>query len=157
MELNQKSSFFIGALITSLIGGVSILVDDFAGWYNSGYQVNSWGWIGIESAIENGELFGILLFLGIACMLFYGTVIAGWVFLRPEQPPSLQLIKIAMILAAFVSALGFIGGLIFVIDMLSDEPSEWWFGMAFFGSVIGGALTAFFYYLVLREENVLPF
>ena len=157
MEIDQKSGFFIGALISSLIGGISLLADDFAGWYHSGYYTTSRGWIGIDSAFENGNLLGILLFLGVAGMLFYGTVIAGWVFLKPEEPPSTRLVQIAMLLAASVAVIGFIGGLIFVVDMLIDEIDEWWFGMAFFGSVVGGALTTFFYYLILKEENALPF
>ncbi|MHA2225394.1 MAG: hypothetical protein ACXAC8_09330 [Candidatus Hodarchaeales archaeon] len=139
----QQSGLFVGALITSFLGGLFLLIDDFAGWYN--YSPRIYGWIGISSAIENGDLIGIMVFAGFAGALFFGTAVSLVGLLKPDFPSLSLLVILGMLLAAVTAAVSLIGGGVFLFEMLADEPTEWWYGLAFWGSLIGGALTALFF------------
>ncbi|MHA2297575.1 MAG: hypothetical protein ACXAEU_04140 [Candidatus Hodarchaeales archaeon] len=150
MELDRTSSLFVGSLITSLLGGISLLFTDFSGWYYyySGSYV--YGWVGFESALENGDLLGILLFVVLAGIFFSCAAISVIGLLNPETLPNRNIILLGVVLTAFIAVLSLLGGLFFVIEML-DTENDWWFDPAFFGSLFGGGLTAFFLYLVQQE------
>jgi len=152
MAENQEKTFFIGALIMSLIGGVLLLVADFGSWYNYTGTTESWGWISFDASLDSSDLIGILLFLFAGCSLLYCSGISLLELVDPEKIPSLSWIKIGMILAAIVTVICLLGGLAFVVDMTSDEPTSWGLEPAFYGGVIGGGLTTLFLYLALQEE-----
>ena len=50
----NKTALFGITLITSLLGGLLLILDDFSGWYwSAGIYGRGWGWIGIPSLLEN--------------------------------------------------------------------------------------------------------
>ncbi|MHA2245498.1 MAG: hypothetical protein ACXADY_11080 [Candidatus Hodarchaeales archaeon] len=151
--LESKTSLYVGGLICSLIGGIFLLIDDFAGWYwyvwGSGY---GWGWIGFPSVLENfpDSLLIMPLFLGAAGGLFYCSIISLLGLLNQENPPARQLFLVGIILSLATLVICLIGGLIVAIEMIFEDL-EFWYGGAFWGGTVGGTLTALFMYFLWRE------
>jgi hypothetical protein len=145
----------VGALITSILGGLLIIIGDFVGWYHFQYpSYREWGWVGFLALLETGNIvsmIGSLLFLGLASGLFYGAVMSVLILKDPDAPPEKALIKYAFYLAIFVTAASLVLGVIALVLFLADEPSEWWFDLAFYGGLIGGGLTALFFKLGIQE------
>lgn len=145
MSNNQNLSYYIGALIFSLIGGILLLVMDFAGWYAYNYYagVRSWGYVGFN------ELPSGLIFLIPAIFLFYCTWISLQALRNTNIPPSKNSIRLGFLLSLFVFLLALIGGIIFILTL--EDVSDWWFDGAFYGGLLGGGLTSFFLYFVLKN------
>jgi len=145
MANNQNLSYFIGALIFSLIGGILLLAMDFAGWYAYNYYagVRSWGFIGFY------ELPSGLIFLIPAIFLFYCT----WISLKSIQNSKKNLnkksIRMGFFLSLAVFFLALIGGIIFILTL--ENVSDWWFDGAFYGGLLGGLFTSIFLYLTLKN------
>jgi len=151
--LENKRVLYGGGLICSLLGGVFVLIDDFAGWYwyvwGTGY---GWGWIGFPSALENfpDSILIIPLFLLAAGGLFYCSVISLLGLINQENPPRKQLLFIGIILPLVTVVICLLGGLIVAIEMIIEDL-EFWYGGAFWGGVIGGVLTTIFMFILWRE------
>ena len=146
----------MGALITSVLGGLLIIIGDFVGWYHYDYYYGTkeWGWVGFLALLETGNpvsIIGSFLFLGLAGCLFFGAVISVLILKDPETPPEKALINYAFYLAILVTAVSLVGGIIALVLFLADEPSEWWFDLAFWGGLIGGGLTTLFFWLGIQE------
>jgi hypothetical protein len=149
----NKMNLYVGGLICSLLGGIFLLIDDFAKWYwyvwGTGY---GWGWIGFPSALENfpDSILIMPIFLVVAGALFYCTAISALGLLNQENPPAKELFLLGIILSIVTLVISLIGGLIVAIEMLFEDL-EFWYGGAFWGGLLGGALTAFFMYLLWRD------
>jgi hypothetical protein len=147
-QLNSK--FYYGSLITSVLGAILIVLFDFAGWYNyDAYNlVESWGYI--DFSFENLLVFPIILIV-IGCLVLctYFSYIGLSSSVKKLDPQQLQFGLIAASMA-FVTVL--IGGIVFVIVMLMDEPTSWWFGAGFYGSLIGSGLTIALFYLAKSNQ-----
>ncbi|MFX0015699.1 MAG: hypothetical protein ACFFB2_12255 [Promethearchaeota archaeon] len=149
----SKTSLFVGGLIVSLLGGIFLLIDDFAGWYwyvwGEGY---GWGWIGFPSVLENlpESLIIMPLFLVAAGGLFYCSIISVLGLINKENPPMRNFFLIGLILSVATFVICLIGGLVVAIEMIFEDL-EFWYGGAFWGGVIGGALSALFMYLIWRD------
>jgi hypothetical protein len=146
MANNQNLSYYIGALIFSLIGGILLLAMDFAGWYvynyYAGYQ--AWYFIGLN------ELPTGLIFIIPALFLFYCT----WISLKALQntniPPNKNSIRLGFFLSLVVFLLALIGGIIFILTL--EDVSDWWFDGGFYGGLIGGLFTSIFLYFILKKS-----
>ncbi len=157
MSLNKlvenKLFLYGGGLICSLLGGVFVLIDDFAGWYwyvwGTGY---GWGWIGFPSALENfpDSILILPLFLLAAGGLFYCSVISLLGLINQENPPGKQIYFIGIIFALITVVICLIGGFIVAIEMIFEDL-EFWYGGAFWGGIIGGVLSALFMFFLWRE------
>ena len=134
-------------MITSVVGGILLLFTDFAGWYNSGYYVNSWGWVGPN--LDNP--LSVIPFLILSCCLFYGTYVSYLGF--SDQPVTFKLINRAFLLSAVVLAVVFIGALIFVVLEISSDD-EWWFDAGFYGGFIGSLLSTVFLYQLKKASTI---
>ncbi len=151
--LESKTSLYVGSLICSLLGGIFLLIDDFAGWYwyiwGTGY---GWGWIGFSSALENlpDSILILPLFFLAAGGLFYSSVLSLLGLINQENPPGKQFNFIGIILSLITVVICLLGGFIVAIEMIIEDL-EFWYGGAFWGGVIGGALTALFMFLLWRE------
>ncbi len=151
--LENKSSLYLGGLVCSLVGGVFLLIDDFAGWYwyiwGDSY---GWGWVGFPSALENfpDSIIIMPLFLVAAGGLFYCSAISVLGLINKENPPTRILFLIGVFLSITTLVISLIGGLIVAIEMIFEEL-EFWYGGAFWGGVLGGALTALFMFLLWRD------
>ena len=155
-QFDRSTQFFVGALITSILGGLLIIIGDFVGWYHYDYYIGyrEWGWVGFLALLETGNpvsIIGSFLFLGLAGCLFFGSVISVLILKDPETPPEKALIKYAFFLSILVTAASLVGGIIALVLFLADEPSEWWFDLAFWGGLIGGGLTTLFFWLGIQE------
>ena len=136
------STFFIGAFITSAIGGVLLLALDFGWWDGSNYYlgVYIYGWIGAW----NG-LIGVPIIIS-GFLLLYCMAISILVLRFPEKIPDKKFVKYGFYAAVLEFILSIIGGIVFAAIM-EYEDSWWWFGGGFYGGAIGGLLTAILFYL----------
>jgi hypothetical protein len=151
MTDNQSVPYYVGALITSVLGGILLVVTDFAGWDGSNYYLGIYeeGWVGIDA----GGPLAILIFGGLAAALFYSTGLSVFTLMNQDSTLDRKWFQLGILLAIAVAIISLIGGLYFVVSMLSDEPEDWWLDAGFFGGVIGGALTAVFLYLAQRQDE----
>jgi hypothetical protein len=143
MSVNRNLSYYVGSLIVSLIGGILLLVTDFAGWYSYSYYTRTWGWVGI------GEFPSGLLFVIPAIFLFYCSYISFKALKNTERNPSVKSILLGVILSFVVFILALVGGVIFVLTL--GDVDDWWFSEAFYGGLIGGLLTFLFLYFALKN------
>jgi hypothetical protein len=147
MSNNQNLSYYVGSLIVSLIGGILLLVTDFAGWsaYNYYAGIQSWGWVGFN------ELPAGLIFLIPAIFLFYCTWISIQALRNPNMAPSKNSILLGFKLSLVVFIIALIGGIIFVLTV--GDVSDWWFGEAFYGGLLGGGITSLFFHIASKNIN----
>ena len=143
----QRSSILLGAFLTSMIGGILLLLCDFAGWYNYGYYVRSWGWIGVSIDTPLSSMILII----VAICLFYCTYIS-YLGLRSGGKLTQQDIRKGLALAVFAFVIVAISGLIFSVEMLIEDPSEWWLDTGFYGGFFGSSLTALFFHLTSKSK-----
>ena len=145
MSNNQNLNYFIGALIFSLIGGILILVTDFAGWYAYNYYagLRIWSYVGFN------ELPSGIIFLIPAIFLFYCTGISLQALSKTERTLSKNKIQLGFILSLIVFLLALIGGIIFILTL--EDVSDWWFDGAFYGGLLGGLFTSIFLYFLLKN------
>jgi hypothetical protein len=90
------------------------------------------------------------IFLVVAGALFYCAAISAFGLLNQESPPAKELFLIGVILSIATLVISLLGGIIVAIEMIFEDL-EFWYGGAFWGGVLGGALTAFFMYLLWRD------
>jgi hypothetical protein len=138
---SNSMNLFVGSLITSFVGAVLLIVDDFAGWYNYAYYVQSWGWI----ALDLNTPLAIVLIALVAGLLFYCAYVSlqG---LRLKGQMNKRTMKYGLIASITAFTIVLLGAIAFVAVMLMDEPSEWWFGAGFYGGLLGSGLTALLFF-----------
>src|SRR5712691_2422636 len=117
MPGSNSMNVFVGSLITSLVGAVLLILEDFAGWYNYGYYVQSWGWIGLNLETPLGAVL-IALVVG---LLFYCAYISlrG---LRLKGQMDKRTMGFGLISSSAAFAIVLLGAVAFVAAMLIDEP-----------------------------------
>ncbi|MCH8871124.1 MAG: hypothetical protein IIC85_15540, partial [Chloroflexi bacterium] len=139
MQEGPASPFFVGSLITSVVGAALLLATDFAGWSSStsggGITVEASGYIGLLTVY-----FPLIAVLS-GTLLYCGYV--SFMALRhPEQGPDPRYIDLAYKGSVAVFATVLVGALVFATIMLTDEPDDWWLDSGFYGGTIGALLTA---------------
>lgn len=144
--MNERgSALYTGSLISTVIGALLLLGLDFAGWYQRSQSVESWGYVGLLT----GPL-AFLLIGGTAALLLFGAYVS-YRGLRPgESPPLPEVVRYAFLASLVALAVVILGGLYFLVEMLSDEPEDWWFDGGFYGGLLGSGLAAVFFHLALR-------
>jgi hypothetical protein len=150
MSENRSSTFFVGALITSAVGAILLLATDLGGFNGSNYYLGVYLWGGVGSF---SGVYGIPILIT-AILLLYSMAISILVLKFPEKIPDRKYIKYGLYAAAAAFILTIINGAIFAI-VATDEDWWWWFDAGFYGGIIGGLLTAVFYYMG-EKEVVLP-
>ncbi|KKK42418.1 hypothetical protein LCGC14_0688560 [marine sediment metagenome] len=150
MSENRSEMFFVGALITSALGGILVLATRLAGFDGSNYYLGVllYGGIGAFSGV-----YSILILLA-GFLLIYCMIISILVLKFPEKIPDRKYVKYGLYASAGAFILTIINGIIFAV-VATDEEWWWWFEAGFYGGVIGGLLTAIFYYMG-EKELVLP-
>ena len=144
MSQSPLSSYFVGSLISSLLGGVLLLTTDFAGSYEyaGGARVYTY-----HSATETAA--GFLVLSLVALGLFYCTYISFLGLQQPENPPSQKMLHWGFLAAGTVFLFSLLGGILFIAS--ESGADDWWLDTAFYAGALGGLLTALFLYLVIRE------
>ena len=147
MTNNQNQSYFIGAIIFSLIGGILLLVMDFGGWYTYNYYagIRTWNYIGLN------ELPSGLIFIIPAIFLFYCTWISLQALQNTNKPLNKKSIRQGFLLSLIVFLLALIGGIIFILTL--GDVNDWWLDGAFYGGLLGGLFTSVFLYFILKNTG----
>ena len=142
MSENKTLPFFVGALITSGLGGILLLATNFGGFDGSNYYlgVYVWGGIGAFSGI-----YGLPILLTAMCLI-YCLIISILVLRFPEKIPSKMFIRGGFFASIAAFVLSIVNGIAFAI-VAESEGWWWWFDAGFYGGIIGGLLTAIFFYL----------
>jgi len=140
-------STFLWPLVTSLVGVLLLLTEDFGAWQDRDLffgVTEGYVWIGSTKAAPWAQIGILSLVVG----LLYCAFVA-WNGYRDSSKVTLNMIK-----NAYRSALGVLGlsvffGLAFVV--LVFDSDWWWFGGGFYGALGGGALTALLFRRILKN------
>ena len=134
---SEVQMFFVGALITSMVGFILLIVDEFAGWYfyNGGSEI--WVYINYETAAAGLLIPMAVMFL--ACFLI-ALIALG----KPEAIPSDNVYRVGFYFSLIIFIITLIGGIAVGGVWASEDPDEVWFGTPFYGGLIAGLLTAIF-------------
>ena len=134
-----------GSLVSSVVGGVLLLVTDFGGWYYRApygdIVVDRWGSIGLLSGY-----FPLVIVFSAA--LFYSGYVS-FTSLRTPSTPSLTRAYRGS-LAVFLSLL--LTGIIFAFLMIVQGLEEWWLDTGFYGGTFGSGLSALLLRLASAEK-----
>lgn len=146
MSTNENAKFFfIGTIITSIIGGILLLFTGFAGWHGANYYYGIYtdGYVGPDL----NDPLSIIPFLILACLLFY-TAYISYLGFSPTGV-SKNLVIRAFLMSAIVFSIVTLGALVFIISVISDDV-WWWFNAGFYGGFIGSGLSTFFLYQIKK-------
>ncbi len=130
---SNSTPLLAGSLVSSVVGGVLLLVTDFGGgYYRAPYgdiEVDRWGSVGLLS----GYFPLVIAFTG---ALFY----SGYVSFASLRMPSTASLTRAYrgSIAVFLSLL--LAGIIFALLMVVQGLEEWWFHTGFYGGIVGSGL-----------------
>ncbi len=142
MKMSDEKTYFMGALITSVIGAILILATRFSGFDGSNYYLGVYIYGGIGSW---SGLYGVPIIIS-GILLLYCTMISLLILRAPDKIPDKKFVKYGFFAAAFEFVLSIIGGIVFAV-VAYEEDWWWWFDAGFYGGVIGGLLTAILFYL----------
>ena len=137
----------IGALITGILGGVMLLVDDFAGAYWQNYYAGTEGWVWIDPWGGAG-----VLIIPMALILFGSAAIAG-MGMREPQSLTLGRLRFGFYGSLAVMVISILGGIAFAVHSVIEEYDDWWLDVGFYGGALGGLLTALIFYLALKQAK----
>ena len=139
MNSSPATPFFVGSLITSVVGAALLLATDFAGWFSSsgggGFRVEEWGNIGLLTTY-----FPLIAVL--SATLLYCVYVSLTALRDTEEGPNPVHVDLAYKGSIAVFGTVLVGALVFVVIMLTEEPDDWWLDSGFYGSLLGSLLTA---------------
>lgn len=141
MVARAQSNPFLWPLITSLLGVLLLFTEEFGAWQNRDpfYGVTEgYVWIGSMKAAPWAQI-GVLLLSG--GLIFCAYV--AWNGYRDPNKVGGRMVGLAYKIALGVVGLTILFGLAFIA--LVYDSDWWWFGGGFYGSLVGGALTAFLF------------
>lgn len=146
--------YFVGALITSAVGGILLLALDFGGWNGSNYYLGVYIFGGIDAW---NSIYSIPIAIS-GFLLLYCTFISIQVLRSPEKKQDIKYLNYAFYASLLVLILSILGGLIFAISLELDDV-WWWFDAGFYGGTIGSLLTTILLFLGIKnqEPNYKPF
>lgn len=132
---DARNALFMGSLIGSVVGFLLLILTDFGGWYSYSYYygISEWGYVGPSSPL------GFLGMFILGLPLLYCAVISLKGVRNPDSITQ-GTVSRAFKLSVLELAVVFIGAIAFVIAVSGAD--DWWFGAGFYGSAIGGVLTA---------------
>ena len=146
----RSRPYFVGALITSVVGAIMLLAADFAGWeYEAAYGDQTLYRAGSIGLI--GPYFVVIA--AFAGLLFYAAFVSYQHMRSGDAPVGLQRLQLAFFAAVLASLASFIAGILFLVVIAIKDPGDWWLDLGFYGGVIGGALAAIFLRLALKASH----
>ena len=148
----------------ALLGALVVLATDFGGWYSrevsmvteTGPSMTGSGsefFYSFRGSDATGAInlfampYGLLL-LVVAALL---ALTAYLTLLRPATSP-LPVPAPLWIVPAGAAALTILLGVVFIVVMLFEDPTDWWLDTGFFAGVLAGGAAAF----VLAREALRP-
>ena len=111
-------------------------------------KIKSWGWIGVgvETPLAS------LVLITVAACLFYCTYIS-YLGLRSSNEFTEQNIRRGLFFAKIAFVIVILLGLIFTVNMLIEDPTDWWLDTSFYGGFLGSGLTAIFFHLTIKSNR----
>ena len=133
----EIKNYFIISLIACIIGAPLVFLSEFAWYYNYGYYVESWGSIYFSLEYPIPAILIGLVTLG----LFFGAYIS---YLGMQGLVTESQLKSAVMSVSLSLGIVVVGGLVFLIVMLSEDLSDWGFSTGFYGGLISSVVALFF-------------
>jgi len=160
MKLDFSQRNYLVVLVTSVLGAGFLLLGDFAVWqerelwyrdssgnphyYWSDHYV--WSFENLLTAVIFLEV--ALLLLGAAWVAFQGLRVTD----AGAAPLSDALQRRGFLFAQVACIEIFAGGMIFLITMAIEEPSDWWLDVGFYGSLVFSLSAVFFFWRERRAR-----
>lgn len=148
LKTSEYQGILIGQIVIGIIGGLFLLLDDFAGWYHGAYYYEEWG----DIYFGSGFITSILLFA--MTLLLFRSAYSAIKIVKAEKVDS-EILKShansSQRNGIIVAGTIFIGGLVFVISNILDETSDWWLDNGFNAGLIAGIAFIFFARLILNK------
>jgi hypothetical protein len=154
MNKNSSSELLVGSLVTSGLGGLLLLIGDFAGtthrvlWYYADYGPvyrSAWDYINFSS-----YWWAALIIGGLAVGLFYCSYLSIVGLTSPKRL-SYNNLRGGYIISIAVTLITLLAALVFVGYASGEEYPDWWLDTGFYAGLIGGSLTALFFKLSTKE------
>jgi hypothetical protein len=149
-NINDKS-MYLWPLITSAIGVLFLLSDDFGSWQdrNAFFGVTEgFVWIGSTKAAPWAQIGILILVSGLGFCAFI-----AWKGYQNPSRVTRKMIQNAYRAARVVVGLSLLFGLTFVALVFNSD--WWWFGGGFYGALGSAALTTFLFGRIVQEIPVL--
>lgn len=150
----RRRPMLLGSLILSIVSALMLLLDDFAVW-SEPYYYSDYGFYEVEAGwvyITEGPLY-VPLFLGLAGLLLFAVWVSVQGLLAGARSVPAVTLRRGMWAAAAVSLTSFLGGMIFLIVMASEDPYDWWLDTGFYGGFLLAGLAALLLFLQGRAER----
>jgi len=147
VENNFRSSY-MWPLITSLIGVLLLLTEEFGAWQdrNPFFGVTEgYVWIGSTKAAPWAQLVILILVAGLLFCAY-----AAWNGYRDSNKIAHAMVQNAYRAALGVTVLTVLFGVAFAA--LVFDSDWWWLGGGFYGALGGGALTAILFRRILQNS-----
>jgi hypothetical protein len=148
LETSEYQGILIGQIIVGFLGGLLLLLDDFAGWYHAGYRYEEWG----DIYFGSGILASIFLFS--MTLLLFNVAYSAVKIIKVKKIDSKELkthCANSKRNGIIVAAICFVAGVIFVVSNIIDETEEWWLDTGFFAGIIGGIALVLLARLILSK------
>lgn len=145
--IKNEKSMYLWPLITSPIGILLLLTEEFGAWQNPNPffgVTEGYVWIGSTKAAPWAQIGILILVAG----LVYCTFVA-WNGYRDPPRITRNMIQNAYRAAIGVAGLSILFGLVFAALVFTSN--WWWFGGGFYGALGSGALTAFLFRRILQD------
>ena len=147
---NNEKSMYLWPLITSLIGILLLLTEEFGAWQNPNPFfgiTEGYVWIGSTKAAPWAQIGILILIIGLG----YCAYVAWNGYQEPARITD-GMIQNAYRAARYVVGLSLLFGLAFMA--LVFDSTWWWLGGGFYGALGGGILTAYLFRRLIQRKNV---
>jgi hypothetical protein len=143
VDKSQIQGFLTGQLIITLIGGLLLIISDFAGFYHYDYynKIEKWGSVYLGSGFISSLLI-VVTAIGLFLSAWYSFQIMKNDSLTTEKILTLEanVEKILLVSMSITVA----GGLIFAASEIITQTQEWWFDAGFYGALVGSGMGMVF-------------
>jgi len=135
----------VGAMITSVVGAILLVVGEFAGGYWNTGSAQGWVYVYATYSWWSAMILGPLAMglLGCTYIAYTGT----------RAAPSLGRLRTGLVISSLVTLVVFVLGLIFVGYAISEDWNDYWISEGGWGGLFGGLLTALFFFMALRQAK----
>ena len=149
VDSESDKSMYLWPLITSAIGIILLLTDDFGSWQDRSAffgVTEGFVWIGSTKAAPWAQIGILTLVAGLGYCAY-----VAWNGYQDPSRVSGKMIQNAYRAARGVVGLSILFGLAFMALVFNSD--WWWFGGGFYGALGSGALTTFLFHRLIQENR----
>jgi hypothetical protein len=136
--------------VLSLVAFILFFVTDFAGVYIYDYYEYYPYIYRYVHMFSETIWYSFIWMLPLASTYAISGFLSFMVIFKPDSKWGKQF-NLIFLISASSAALTIFAGIIFILTAF--DATDWWFGTAFYGGFIGGALNTVFSYLILRGRG----